>query len=812
MYWIVFLILIISFAPLIDSLGYNGTDKSCILRYALLSGGFNYSQPIFPDIATAVQYGKLIYSNMNPLLDTLDMYATLINQANGLPLNDMNNTRCMVQYDIFNIDLLPLQLGDVSKMLQLFQDSTNATGPYGKYDFFIQLVVPPYYIPYVSQLCQGHCIVLNMVSQQDEFYICDDIMPDCVALNKKPGYRRFENVFTDIRDFSQIADNQITQWQNVKVNSIVIISSTDKTDLSVLYQIQQNCQDAQINILDIYFITASNNVDILPIESFTFLINKWVEYNVESIIVIGNGALITQNWTLSLQNLLYEMKNQDFMPMGFALNVATLDFIDHHLFNWMWININWDSSIRGRNYRAYQKPMNFELFPSANGTDSPQVFQDTFYRLYPENINLGGSSMVINAVFMGNLVITQKLLEAARSTNYNDIIMASHSISEPSMFGLIQFDSYGRLVTITNNLVVGMISSTSTSYSFNPIFPVAVVDVVFPMPKWSERTYSAHQRNSVAEKNMLAVNIVICVIIFCFMLFTFVAKYNRVIMAASPPFLGLFLIGNLFLVFSLMIFNLDPTSGECAGTIWLFSLGFDLMYLSLILKNFRINKIFNITKLFNKQKMNNFYLFKYLMLFFSMRMLFLFVWNINGGMISVLIVPDSTRISNNYHSCIINSKDVVFAYIEVVSKIALVLMAAIIAWRTRQVDEGFNESRYVANSIYVTLLVGLLFVGLIIFGSLNHHTAYIVINVGVWICCISTIVIMYSGKLEIIFYSQKSNRVTTTTTTTTTTAQQSVTFGLSNTSSTSNSLQNAALPMSKKLDEAIIISSKYFNM
>lgn len=743
------LILILLFIPLLV-IPYIQAITNNKLRFAVLAGSFGYPNPTFPDFTTAAEYGTQLYQYIGAIYSAIDLFESSTNQAGGIPLHDINNTHYLVEYDIFNLDWYPYEIyGDLTHMIQLISEITNSLGSYGQYDFVFQCLVPPELVPTVSLMCQGKCIVLNILTPEDHYYICENTFPDCLTNKKRPGYRRFDNTFTAFRDYSQSANPQISLWYSYGIQNLVIISSDTIEDVGFVQQLIAISDEFYINIIDQIIIPNFPDPAIINDEYFDSLISNWINLNVDSIEIIGASATLTANWTQAIQNLIYQMRKRNYMPAGMAINTGTLNMMDFSTINYMWTAIDWDPLLRGPNYRAINSTINLELFSTTPGQDSSIVFYNKFLHEFPEYTNVGSSVFVAIAIAMESCIVVQKLIETAGSTLYQDIIQASLSISVPSFYGKLQFDQYGRFVTIDSESIVAMIQDEVTDYSYKIIFPLSRVNkIIFPMPLWSERIYNQDPRGTVAEKIIMGITGIICLIILLTMLLTFSLRNYVIIKTSTPSFLIYFLFGTLIMISSLFFYNLDPTDSDCAGTIWFFCIGFDFMFLALAIKNYRIAQIFRTDQL-KVIKMTNYNITLKLFGLVGLEIIYLIIWNIVGGMNSNLMVPDPIRINNNYHLCLSGNSDYPFLIVEIVFKFLIVFGSTIIAWRIRAVNSYYNESKYISACIYVTLLIGTLFTALIGIGSFSRYTLYGVVVAGIWICCISNVFLIYNKKIDI---------------------------------------------------------------
>lgn len=719
------------------------------LRFAVLGGSYGtYFQPTFPDIQTAADNGVVFYKYMLAVYQATDYFFELITQAGGIPLHDANNTLVPVEYTLFNLDWATLDpstpLFDLTAIPQMATDIANPTGPYGKFDFVIQILVPLELVPVFSEACEGKCITINSLPTDNTIYICDDSLPDCVAAGIRPGFRRFQNQFTQFRDFTQLADSTMELWKNLGIQNAAIVYGEEEVDEEIEAQIEITLNDLEINIVDIYQI--SGNTYFNTITDFGEYLQNLMNLNTDGLIIVGTSTSLSNNFTVSIQNLLLQMQALNYMPAAISLSLGSLDNIDPLLIDYAWTSLNWNQTLRGYDFRAINSSSNLEIFSAVPGEDSPAVFLDMFLAKYPEWNDLT-STFITSALSVACLIISQKLVEFSGSTNYEDLLAASTAISMPSMNGLIQFDAFGRMVTIDSDSIVAQISSDQYGYDTNLVYPIASGNpYVFPSPSWSQRVYNQNPYSSSTEKVFVAINSILIFVLLWLVLITYINRNTSILKAGSPLFLFYFILGEIMLLISNFFNNLDPYNFDCSAEIWLFSLGFDLMFGSLFFKTLRIAQIFS-GKKFKVTRITNLQISLQLLALMAFEVILNGVWYSYSGMQATFIVVDPNRQNKNYHQCGVAKFDYQFLICSIVLKFFLMIFGSIVTFFVKDVEDKFNESRFLASSIYACSLIGAIFSGIIGSNELSNFAIYVLVNVGVWIMISTCTVLIYSAKI-----------------------------------------------------------------
>ena len=709
----------------------------CTLRYAILGASYGtYLQNIFPNIETASIHGKIFFPEIDSVYKSIDLYINLINSNNGIPLYDNNNTRHNITYDIFNLDW--------TNPNQIINTAIYISNNYN----FVLSILTPQYLSYIFPLyCNNKCLVVNAFPSYKSDYICDNSLQDCVDNNIKNKFRRFHNLFTSFRDFSLLCNYQIVMWKNLDIKTLAIVYPDDSTDMEIYNEIINTANDLHIDVKYSKIISVSILMEIISDINAIEIINNLINNNIDGLLIIGTSTSLPKNYVYSIQKILDYMENINYIPKVVSIELGSLDLLNPSSIRYFWSTYIWDSRLSGYDFRAINSFENLEIYSSVDGKASPEVFLNTFLHAYPQ-YKFVESSHISSSLATISLIIFQKLIELSNSIKYNDLILASTVISTPSISGLIQFDRYGRFITINNDLVVSQISvdeSNNMNYKFNLIHPITEKDtLVFPIPNWNERVYIQNARTTNLEKGFISFNAFLTFIILNLIYFTFKNRHNVIIKASSPNFLIIFLIGQLSMCIGNYFYNLDPSNTECNIFFWFVSIGFDLSFGSLFLKTLRIGQIFNIQKL-QMLNLTDSKLIKYLFIFLTYTTIVNIVYSTK--LESILIASDSNRPSYNYHICFYSVNDYPFLICTTICKALLVLFGIYSTFSIRNVQTVFNESRYLGISIYGSFICSLIFGIAVYTNSSSNYNLYIFINIWIFTFIINNIFCMYYKKV-----------------------------------------------------------------
>jgi hypothetical protein len=182
-------------------------------------------------------------------------------------------------------------------------------------------------------------------------------------------------------------------------------------------------------------------------------------------------------------------------------------------------------------------------------------------------------------------------------------------------------------------------------------------------------------------------------------------RRDAVMLASSPIFLGLVLIGVALVFSSAIVWVSPPTPNLCAVRIWLPSVGFTLSMGALIIKNVRLMIIFD--AVLKRVKIQNAKLLVYISLLMIVDVVLLGLWQGLGdphvdvqqaveglGTYQVREVCSTTHLGNK------------FLYAIISWHVAQLAIGCFVTFKIRVIDiEEFNESRPFGLCIYVVSLV-----------------------------------------------------------------------------------------------------------
>lgn len=173
------------------------------------------------------------------------------------------------------------------------------------------------------------------------------------------------------------------------------------------------------------------------------------------------------------------------------------------------------------------------------------------------------------------------------------------------------------------------------------------------------------------------------------------------------------LLGILLCIVSQIFWDVTQTDFTCFTKVWLLVIGFGLIMGNFIVKTYRIFKIFSNAKV-TSLLIRDIELLKFSGAIILLEIILLSVYSFTTGVPVPQVITSQSESLFTYIQCRVPSEGMELAGIIFLIGVnaVLVIAAAILAYLTRNVDSAFNESRYIAYTVYIYLLVGLILIPL----------------------------------------------------------------------------------------------------
>lgn len=258
------------------------------------------------------------------------------------------------------------------------------------------------------------------------------------------------------------------------------------------------------------------------------------------------------------------------------------------------------------------------------------------------------------------------------------------------------------------------------------------------------------------------INIALCILIgiISIVAIVFFHRYRSEpsIKRSSPLFNQLILIGMILVCVGSILWTIKQTTATCVTKAWLSVIGFGIIMSSLLVKTYRINKIFHNIKL-SRSHLTDLDLIKFGIPILLVEIALLCVYTFaNGNPTPVLKVGETSPIFS-YIVC--TTKDATFQNIMVGLFIGinfvLVVIAAILAYKVRNVIKEYNESAFIAYLMYLYTILAIIIMAVYFapgFTPSASSQQYISRSVGTLVALMATFCFLIIPKM--IHYKQQT--------------------------------------------------------
>lgn len=236
---------------------------------------------------------------------------------------------------------------------------------------------------------------------------------------------------------------------------------------------------------------------------------------------------------------------------------------------------------------------------------------------------------------------------------------------------------------------------------------------------------------------VLAVVIAIAILVF---------RRDTVMLAASPVFLGLVLIGAALCFTAAITWVSEPNIHVCAARIWLPSIGFTLCIGAMIIKNVRLVIIFDAQ--LRRVKIRDRRLLTYIGVLLLVDVVLLVLYTALGDP-SVQQLQGVEGLGTYQVRNICHTKHIGFRFLYAIISfhLAQLLVGCIVTFKIRVIDiEEFNESRPFGLCIYIASLVVTIAGILLGTGGTTHVQATIIISLSLLIGACAVLVLLFAPK------------------------------------------------------------------
>lgn len=243
----------------------------------------------------------------------------------------------------------------------------------------------------------------------------------------------------------------------------------------------------------------------------------------------------------------------------------------------------------------------------------------------------------------------------------------------------------------------------------------------------------------------------------------FYFRKRPILRMSSPVFCYLICLGGLFSAILIVLLSGRPTDGICIARNWIGSIAFLLLFGPLFAKSHRIARLFNNKKL-RKQTIKNKSLFAVIGILGAMQCAILLIWSLADSP-KMVLRQDEFSPHRRYVECDSENYST-YSTIDLAFKSLLTLWGSYLAWITRAVSTGFNESKEIGVSTYNIFLMGIIIIPLLFGVDLTYDIRLILQLSAISICVLVCLLVLFIPKLLVVDknkeYFDQNNKSTVT--------------------------------------------------
>lgn len=247
-----------------------------------------------------------------------------------------------------------------------------------------------------------------------------------------------------------------------------------------------------------------------------------------------------------------------------------------------------------------------------------------------------------------------------------------------------------------------------------------------------------------------------------FSIYFFVNRNEKVIKKTSPFFSQLMLLGILLCITSQIFWDVSQSKFTCLVKIWLLAIGFGLIMGNLLAKTYRIFKIFSNAKV-TSLVIRDTDLLIFTGSIIVLEIILLSCYSFPSGLPRPVVIQSTSDSLLKIIKCQVPS-----SFLQTGGTIwllgvnfLLVLAAVIIAYLTRNVDSAFNESRYIAYTVYVFLLVTIILLPLYYTAgdsSSSNSRQFIIRTLAILVSMFFCLGALFLPKIYLVHKAKKAER------------------------------------------------------
>lgn len=232
--------------------------------------------------------------------------------------------------------------------------------------------------------------------------------------------------------------------------------------------------------------------------------------------------------------------------------------------------------------------------------------------------------------------------------------------------------------------------------------------------------------------------------------FFLVLRNYKTIRSNSPMFMCQSLVGILILLAAIQLLVTNPTDSTCSGVTWTIMLGFQMTFMPLFAKAWRLYRIFGGRKL-QVVKINSRKLSAIVGVGLAVELIYLIIWQAVAPTTALTVVQFVNNREHDYVQCGYQGTSLSFFIGACVSKAVLVLVGVRMAFGTRQVSDEFSETMSIAIAIYnLVIAVGLIAALVLLLDTVGDMLILLLVFCCVWVSMFTMMILVVPRILAFV--------------------------------------------------------------
>mmetsp|Transcript_2222 Transcript_2222/g.7051 ORF Transcript_2222/g.7051 Transcript_2222/m.7051 type:complete len:761 (+) Transcript_2222:83-2365(+) len=545
-----------------------------------------------------------------------------------------------------------------------------------------------------------------------------------------PGARRFPSLWTFLPPLEDTVESLINPFLSYDVSTLGMI----------LLQTSANADAAEVA----QRVAKDNGVELLPVEWITFFAE---DINATLAQLFGGLMRLREadpDVLISITNACDTMaavEQMGWAPNGLAETSCVPILAEPVDARYIVHDVNWDPRLRGTSY--VEDPNVIPSFFYDGDRPAPAVFLERMLEFSDGAYSpgsTGGSAMT------GGLIIANAIWRTGSLDSMPLINQFMGQTSMTGMWGQVQFGPRGKM---TGRSCATISSQLSREGIYELVEPVSsrTAKLVYPMPDYDSRENSQSYMDSGSEIAVAVVAAVCMLVSLCFALNILAHWSKGVWVAAQRTFLLVVLVASIMVYAIGFTWTLYATTATCTSTVWLLTVGGCLILAALSAKTWRVFRVF-LNKKLVEVRLSDLYIAGVVLALMVVPLILLIVWTAMGGLEAELVVVDADDLSQNYYECYADTKAKVFVGILLAYGGILLLVTAVMAFLVRNVQYVmYNESKYLALSVYTLLFTGVIVIALQASGAVDREAMFVLRSLLIIGCILLAILFLFAPKV-----------------------------------------------------------------